>query len=123
MTQWNQLDEATFWDQWSTWITTDTPSFDCQFNVAMFSQGIVDKSATPVLNTEALIQKAVDEVLAAYNARKDTLQIYTTLKTLTAGRGTPVNRYEKLNVLGRVLASILASAPETESDELYLPAD
>jgi hypothetical protein len=109
VTDFNSLSEAVYWNQLIAWISTDQPSFDVQLNVAAYTYGIVDKSKAATLVGEAAIEQQVTSLLNAYQAsNRDTLSIYRTLATLTAGRGVPVERYEKINLLVRVLGNIIS---------------
>lgn len=109
VTAWNQLADATYWEQLKTWVQLSTPSFDCQFNVVNFSRTIADMSAPFVFSTEALIQAQVDALLAAYhNGGKNTLTLYNGIAALSGPNAVSVPRYEKLNILSRVIANIIA---------------
>jgi hypothetical protein len=107
VTQWNQLSEESYWTKMIVWVRADVPDLQCQWVVANFSLGIADMTAPRVLTSEQAIQAVVDSMVAAYDSAKDVLAIYEALKNLVAGRGDPVPRYEKLNVLGRTLAALI----------------
>ena len=114
--QFNTLDEPTFWSLVIAWLNADNPSFLVQFSVAQYWYSIVNMSAPAVLTPLSVLEAEADSLVAAYQApanNKNTLTIYQTLATLTTGRATAVNRYEKINLLIRVLALIMASAPPT----------
>lgn len=106
--KWNQLPEESYWDKMIVWVREDAPDLECQWVVANFSLGIADMTTPGVLKTEQAIQDVVDSMLAAEDAANDIVAVYQALKVLVAGRGDPVPRYEKLNVLSRTLANLIA---------------
>jgi hypothetical protein len=107
---WVSLPEDAFWKAMQALITTDRPSFDCQWNMVMVCYRLAAKTVPPVLDTPSVIQAQVDNALARYRVANDTLALYQAVAGLNI-RGREPGRDEKLNVLVRAISSILGRPP------------
>lgn len=115
VSEWNlATNEAAFWTAAANWVGTPTgtppglPSYKLQLMVLLYAFTIAIHEMPPVVPLNADIDALANQLYAARNnSELDNQALYRQASTLTSTAGTPLYRYEKINVLTRVIGLII----------------